>query len=63
MPAGDAAVFARNGEHCEGRRCRQPVAIVTWSWFTLRGKRRISERFLCEDHGQDFARRHNVEIS
>lgn len=61
--AEDIALFTRRGQHCDARRCRQPVAIVTWTWYRWRGRRRISERLVCEAHGQAFARRHNLEIS
>jgi len=62
LAAGEITALTRLGEHCDTRRCRQPVAIVTWWWFRRHGQMRISERFICEDHGQEFARRHHLEI-
>lgn len=63
LTAEEAAILTGRGEHCDTRRCRQPVAIVTWTFYTWRGHRRVSERFVCEDHGNHFARRHRLEIA
>lgn len=62
LTADEAAVLTRRGEHCDARRCRQPVAIVTWRWITRRGQQRVYERIVCEAHGQKFARRHNLAV-
>ncbi len=61
---GDAARFAAEGKHCETRRCREPVAIVTWRWWrsAAAGRVLVTERFACEEHGAAFAARHRIEI-
>jgi hypothetical protein len=64
----DAARFAVERKHCEGRRgtrrCQDPIAIVTWRWYRSAEAGRVLavERFLCDEHGQEFAGRHHIEI-
>ena len=60
----DVAWFAAEGEHCETRRCRNPVTVVTWRYYRSAeaGRVLIAERFVCEEHGQEFAARHRIEI-
>jgi hypothetical protein len=59
----DAARFAAERKHCEGRRgtsrCKDPIAIVTWRWYRSAeaGRVLVVERFLCDEHGQEFAAR------
>lgn len=58
----ERARFGTN-EHCETRRCRQPVAITTGRWFTRKGRRMVAEHFVCLSHGQEFAARHGIEVT
>jgi hypothetical protein len=65
---GDAARFAAEGSHCQGRRgtrrCRDPIAVVAWRWWrsSAAGRVLVSERFLCDEHAQQFADRYHIEI-
>jgi len=64
----DAAEFAAGAKHCEARRgnrrCRDPIAVVTWRWFrsSAAGRVLVVERFVCDEHGAGFAARHRIEI-
>jgi hypothetical protein len=64
----DAAQFAAERKHCEGRRgtrrCREAIAVVTWRWFrsAAAGRVIVAERFVCIEHGQEFAGRHGIEL-
>jgi hypothetical protein len=60
----DVARFAAEGKHCETRRCRNRVAVVTWRWWRSSEARRalLTEHFVCDQHGQEFATRHHIEI-
>jgi hypothetical protein len=64
----DAALFAAESRHCEGRRgtrrCKDPIAIVTWRWYRSAeaGRVLVVERFLCDEHGQGFATRHHIDV-
>jgi len=64
----DAAELAAGGTHCGGRRgtrrCQDPVAVVTWRWWRSAAAARVlvTERFVCEEHGREFAARHRLEI-
>jgi hypothetical protein len=60
----DAARFAASGKHCETRRCRKPVAMVTWRWWRSAeaGQVLLSEHLVCAGHGRDFAERHGIDI-
>jgi hypothetical protein len=60
----DLAWFAAEGKRCETRRCRNPVAVVTWRWFrsAAAGRVLVVEHFACDDHGQGFADRHHIQI-
>jgi hypothetical protein len=64
LPAGDAARFAAEGKHCDHRGCRELQVIVTWRrfWSKAAGRVLLSERFLCDQHGQEFADRHHIEV-
>jgi hypothetical protein len=37
---------------------------VTWRyfWSAADGRVLVAEHFRCEEHGQEFARRHHIEI-
>ena len=52
------------GKHCETRRCRNPVAVVTWRWWRSAeaGRVLLAEHVVCDQHGQEFAARHHIEI-
>jgi hypothetical protein len=60
----DVAKDAAEGMHCEVRRCRNPVTVVTWRWYRSAEYGRVLqvERFVCDGHGQEFATRHHIEI-
>jgi hypothetical protein len=60
----DAAWFAARGQHCQTRRCRELVAVVTWRWWRSAEAGRVlqAEHFVCTEHGQEFADRHGTEI-
>jgi hypothetical protein len=63
----DMARFFAEGKHCETRKprtCRRPVTVVTWRWWrsAAAGRVRVSEHFVCTEHGQEFARRHRIQV-
>jgi hypothetical protein len=60
----DAARFAAEGQHCQTRRCREPIAIVTWRWWRSSeiGRVLVAEHFVCGEHGARFAERHHIRI-
>src|SRR5579859_972307 len=60
----DAAEFAARGEHCQVRRCHRAVAVATWRWWRSTEVARIllTERFVCDGHGQEFAARHHIQV-
>jgi hypothetical protein len=64
----DVAWFAAQGKHCEGRRgtrrCKDAITIVRWRWYRSAeaGRVLVAERLLCDEHGQQFADRHRIEI-
>jgi hypothetical protein len=60
----DVAEYTAKGEHCEARRCRKPVAIITWRWWrsTERAQVVFVEHLTCLEHGQQFAERHHIEV-
>jgi hypothetical protein len=64
VSAADAARFVAPGHHCETRKCREPIAMVTWRWWrsTEAGRVLLSERGMCVQHGRAFAERHGIEI-
>jgi len=64
LSADEIARFIANGSHCETRKCREPVAVVTWRWFrsAAAGRVLVAEHFVCTGHGEAFASRHHVEI-
>ena len=60
----DIARSTGEGKHCQTRRCRNPVAVVTWRFWRSAeaGRVLLSEHLACEEHGQAFAQRHHIEI-
>jgi hypothetical protein len=60
----DAAEIAGKGEHCQVRRCRNAVSVVTWRWWRSTEVARIllAEHFICTEHGQKFADRHYIQV-
>lgn len=58
----EIAELARDGQHCDVRRCREPVTIYGWYHRRTGGQVLGYERFLCNAHGEDFARRHHLTI-
>jgi hypothetical protein len=60
----DAARDAAQGSHCQARRCRNPIAVVTWRWWrsTEAARMLLTEHLACDQHGQEFAGRRRIEI-
>jgi hypothetical protein len=60
----DAARFAADRKHCETRRCRNPIAMVTWRYWRSKEARRVlvAEHFVCVQHGREFAERHGIDV-
>jgi hypothetical protein len=64
----DAAQFAAERKHCEARRgtrrCREAIAVVTWRWYRSAeaGRVILVERFVCIEHGEEFAGRRGIEL-
>ena len=60
----DVTRLAAEGQHCETRRCRNPIAIVTWRYWrsTAAGRVLLAEHAVCVQHGRAFAERHGIEI-
>jgi hypothetical protein len=63
----DMARFFAEGKHCDARRpgtCRRAITVVTWRWWrsAAAGRVLVTEHFVCTEHGQEFARRHRIEI-
>lgn len=64
----DAAQFAAERKHCGGRRgtrhCKDPITVVTWRWYRSAefGRVIVAERFVCGQHGAEFAQRHHLII-
>lgn len=58
----EQADIARQGYHCEIRRCREPVTVHTTRWFRRGEGYAVSEHFVCSAHGADFSARNHVEI-
>jgi hypothetical protein len=59
-----AAWFAAERKRCETRRCRNPVSVVTWRYWRSAEAGRVlaAEHFVCDEHGQEFAARHHIQI-
>lgn len=64
IPGVDVERFAAAGQHCQTRWCREPITVVTWRWWrsTEVGKVLVAEHFRCDQHGQEFAARHHIEV-
>jgi hypothetical protein len=60
----DIARDTAEGKRCETRRCRNPVAVVTWRWWRSAeaGRVLLTEHLVCDQHGQEFAGRHHIKI-
>jgi hypothetical protein len=58
----EAAEFAREGQHCDTRRCREPIAVYAWYHRRQHGEVLGHERLLCASHGEAFATRHHLAI-
>jgi hypothetical protein len=60
----DAAQFASEKKHCETRKCREPVAMVTWRYWrsSAVGRLLLSEHLVCVQHGREFAGRHGIDL-
>ena len=62
-PAETAGLTA-DGQHCDVRRCREPVTVYGWYYRFDRdlGRKIGYERFLCLSHGEAFAARHHLAL-
>ena len=60
----EVARCAAEGRHCEHRRCRNPQTVNTWRFrrSTEAGRVLLTEHQVCDEHGQEFATRHHLEI-
>jgi hypothetical protein len=60
----EAAKFARQGRHCDVRRCSEPVVIYGWYYHRDRDLHRLigHGRELCTSHGEAFAGRHHLVL-
>ena len=60
----DMARFAAAGKHCEHRGCRNPQTVNTWRYWRSAeaGRVLVAEHQVCDEHGQEFATRHHLEI-
>ena len=60
----DAAREAARGKHCETRRCREPIAMVTWRYWrsAAAGRVLVAEHEVCVQHGREFAERHGIDV-
>ena len=60
----DAARLAAEGQHCGTRRCHTPAVVVTWHYWrsTEAGRVLVAEHLACDEHGQEFATRHHIQI-
>ncbi len=61
---GDVAMFAEAGKHCEHRGCHNPMTVNTWRYWRSTAAKRVlvAEHEVCDEHGQEFAARHHIEI-
>jgi hypothetical protein len=65
LHADELAALKATIRHCETRKCRNPVAIITWRWWRsseLGGKVLVTEHFVCSEHGTGFATRHHIPV-
>jgi hypothetical protein len=60
----DVAQWAAEGKYCEHRGCQNPQSINTWRYFWSKSAGRVllAEHQVCDQHGQEFAARHHIEI-
>jgi hypothetical protein len=58
----ETAAFTRQGEHCDTRGCREPVAIYAWYYRRSGGQVLGYERALCTAHGEAVAARHHLPV-
>lgn len=60
----DAARLAAEKKHCETRKCREPVAMVTWRYWRSTADMRVllAEHLVCVQHGRAFAERHQIDL-
>jgi hypothetical protein len=60
----EVARLTADGTHCETRKCREPVVIVTRrSWRAADvGRVLLAEHLVCERHGTEFAARHHIGV-
>jgi hypothetical protein len=56
--------LAADSRHCETRKCREPVVIVTRRWWRAAdvGRVLLAEHLVCERHGAEFAARYHIGV-
>lgn len=64
LAASEIAAQLGPGHHCDTRRCREPVVVYGWYFRHAAGFPRPlgHERWLCAEHGTEFAARHHLEL-
>jgi hypothetical protein len=58
----DTDHFTSQGEHCQARRCRHPIEVVSHRNFSSAGHVLLAEKFWCRQHGGEFAARWHTKI-
>ncbi len=60
----EVADMAAEGQHCDTRRCREPVTVYAWYRRAEAGSPEPlgHERFMCTAHGEAFAARHRLVL-
>jgi hypothetical protein len=58
----DTDWFTDRRKHCQQRRCRGPVEVVTHRDFRRGGQVLQAEHFWCRSHGREFASRWGIEV-
>lgn len=58
----DTDWFTDRREHCQQRRCRGPVEVVTHRDFRRNGQVCRAEHFWCRGHGREFAARWGIVV-
>jgi hypothetical protein len=59
----DTDWFTARGEHCQARRCHNPVEVTSHRYFRLSSPDiRLAEHFWCRRHGREFAARWGITV-
>jgi hypothetical protein len=62
LHAADTDWHTARCEHCQARRCRNPIEVVSHRHFRSRGHVLLVERFWCRAHGREFAARWGITV-